>query len=80
MTKIVKAQYDREDYTKSSRDRLSEAAKNRDLNDTAIEDRIKEAQEERRKREKDIVALQKQLGEVVTNRQELELMAQGILK
>ncbi len=80
VTKIVKAQYDLEDYTKSSRNRLSEAAKNHELSDAAVEDRIKEAQEERRKREKDILALQKQLGEVVTNRQELELMAQGILK
>ena len=78
--KIVKAQYELEDYTKSSRDRMSEAAKNHDLSDAAVEDRIKEAQEDRRKREKDIAGLQKQLGEVVTNRQELELMAQGILK
>jgi len=80
VTKIVKAQYDLEDYTKTSRDRMSEAAKNHDLSDAAVEDRIKESQEERRKREKDIAALQKQLAEVVTNRQELELMAQGILK
>ena len=32
-----------------------------------MEDRIKEAQEERRKREKDIAGLQKQLAEVTTN-------------
>jgi len=80
VTKIVKAQYDLEDSTKASRDRLSEAAKNHELSDAAVEDRIKESQEERRKREKDVAALQKQLAEVVTNRQELELMAQGILK
>lgn len=80
VTKIVKAQYDLEDFTKTSRDRMSEAAKNHDLSDAAVEDRIKESQEDRRKREKDIAALQKQLAEVVTNRQELELMAQGILK
>jgi hypothetical protein len=80
VAKIVKAQYALEDLLKASHDRLSEAAKNADLSDAAIEDRIKEAQEDRRKREKEIAALQKQLGEVVTNRQELELMAQGILK
>jgi hypothetical protein len=80
VTKIVKAQYELEDFLKSSRERLSEAAKNSDLSDTAVEDRIKEAQEDRRKREKEIGALQKQLTEVVTNRQELELMASGILK
>jgi hypothetical protein len=80
VTKIVKAQYDLEDYLKSSREKLAEAAKNSDLSDAAVEDRIKETQEDRRKREKDITALQKQLTEVVTNRQELELMASGILK
>ena len=80
VTRIVKAQYDLEDFQKASRERLAEAAKNPDLSDAAVEDRIKEAQEDRRKREKDIAALQKQLMEVVTNRQELELMSQGILK
>jgi len=78
--KIVKAQYELEDFTKSSREKLSEAAKNRELSDAAVEDRIKEAQEDRRKREKEIAGLQKQLAEVTTNRQELELMAQGILR
>jgi len=78
--KIVKAQYELEDFTKSSREKMAEAAKNRELSDAAVEDRIKEAQEDRRKREKDIAGLQKQLAEVVSNRQELELMAQGILK
>jgi hypothetical protein len=80
IAKIVKAQYELEDFTKASRDRLAEAAKNADLSDAAVEDRIKEAQEDRRKREKDIAGLQKQLAEVVTNRQELELMALGVLK
>jgi hypothetical protein len=80
VAKIVKAQYELEDFVKSSRDKLAEAAKNRELSDAAIEDRIKEAQDDRRKREKDLAALQKALSEVVTNRQELELMAQGILR
>ncbi|HLY10654.1 MAG TPA: hypothetical protein VKW04_15230 [Planctomycetota bacterium] len=80
VAKIVKAQYDLEDFQKSSRDRMAEAARNSDLSDAAVEDRIKEAQEDRRKREKEIGGLQKQLAEIVTNRQELELMAQGILK
>ena len=80
MAKIVKAQYDLEDFQKSSREKLAEAAKNTDLSDAAVEDRIKETQEDRRKREKEISGLQKQLAEVLTNRQELELMALGILK
>jgi len=80
VSKIVRAQYELEDFQKASRERMAEAAKNPDLSDAAVEDRIKEAQEDRRKREKEIAGLQKQLMEVVTNRQELELMAQGILK
>lgn len=80
VSKVVRAQYDLEDFQKSSRDKLTEAAKNSDLSDAAVEDRIKETQEDRRRREKELSALQKQLAEVVTNRQELELMALGILK
>lgn len=80
ITKVVKAQYELEDYLKAHKEKLSEWARNRELSDAAVEDRIRESQEERRKREKDLTALQKQLSEVVTNRQELELMAQGILK
>jgi len=80
VAKVVKAQYDLEDYLKSSRDKLSEAAKNRELSDQGLEDRIREVQEERRKREKDLAGFQKQLAEVVTNRQEIELIVQGVLR
>jgi len=80
LTKVVKAQYELEDFIKSSREKLAEASKNRDLSDAAVEDRIREAQDDRLKRERSIAGLQKQLSEVLTNRQELELMAQGILK
>jgi hypothetical protein len=80
VSKILKAQYELEDFTKATRERLAEASRNRELSDSAVEDRIKEAQEERRKREKEIAGLQKQLSEITTHRQELELMAQGILK
>lgn len=80
VAKIVRAQYDLEDFIKSTREKLVEASKNKELSDAAIEDRIKEAQQDRMKREKELSGLQKQLSEVVTNRQELELMAQGILR
>ncbi|HEV3027419.1 MAG TPA: hypothetical protein VG457_07585 [Planctomycetota bacterium] len=80
VTKIVRGQYELEDFLKMSRERMAEASRNAELSDAAVEDRIKEAQEERRKREKGISELQKQLMEVVTSRQELQLMAQGILK
>lgn len=78
--KVVRAQHELEDAGKSARERLGEASKNKELSDAAVEDRIKESIEERRKLEKALNELQKQLVDVVSSRQELELMAQGILK
>ncbi len=78
--KVVRAQYALEDAVKAARSRLGEASRDRDLSDAAVEDRIKESIEERRKLERALSELQKQLADVVSSRQELELMAQGILK
>lgn len=78
--KVVRAQYALEDALKAARGRLGEASRDRDLSDAAVEDRIKESIEERRKLERVLSELQKQLADVVSSRQELELMAQGILK
>jgi hypothetical protein len=78
--KVVQAQADLEEYQRTSRDRLQETSRARDLSDQAVEDRIREVQEERRRREKEIAGLQKELSEVVTNRQEVELMVLGILR
>jgi len=78
--KIVKAQAELEDWQKASREKLTETARNKELSDAALNDRITETQDERRKREKEIASLQKQLAEVVNNRQEIELIIQGILK
>jgi hypothetical protein len=78
--KVVRAQDDLEDGMKTLRERLSETARNRELSDAAVEDRIQQAVADRRAKEKVVAELQKQLVDVVTSRQELELMAQGILK
>lgn len=78
--KVVRAQYALEDAVKAARERLAEASRNKDLSDAAVEDRIKESIEERRKLERSLSELQKQLADVVSSRQELELMAQGILR
>ena len=64
----------------ATREQLSETAKNKELSDAALEDRIKGNHEKRRELEKVIAGLQKQLAEAVNNRQEIELMLQGILK
>ena len=78
--KIVKAQADLDEYQKTAREKLQGASKDKELSDAALNDRITEIQEERRKRDKEIAGLQKQLAEAVNNRQEIELMLQGILK
>ncbi|HXX94326.1 MAG TPA: hypothetical protein VEN81_11890 [Planctomycetota bacterium] len=78
--KIVRAQAELETAQSQARDRLQTTVRDRELSDAALEDRIKEVQEERRRHEKEIAGLQKQLAEAVTNRQEIELMLQGILR
>jgi hypothetical protein len=78
--RIVKAQGELDAYQGTAREKLQGASRDKELSDAALEDRIKEIQEERRKREKEIAGLQKQLAEAVNNRQEIELMLQGILK
>lgn len=78
--KIVKAQADLDEFQRTSREKLTGTARDKELSDAALEDRIREAQEGRRTREKEIAGLQKQLAESVSNRQEIELILQGILK
>jgi len=78
--KIVKAQAEFDEFQKTSREKLTGTARDKELSDAALEDRIREAQEGRRTREKEIAGLQKQLAESVSNRQEIELILQGILK
>jgi hypothetical protein len=80
IARVLKAQQDLEDFGRESRERLSRAARNGELSDAAVEDSLKEFQEERKKKEKELSNLQKQLAEVVNNRQEIELIVQGILK
>jgi hypothetical protein len=78
--KIVKAQADLDTLQGAVREKLQVASRDKQLSDAALEDRIKEIQEDRRRHEKEIARLQKQLAEAVNNRQEIELMLQGILK
>jgi hypothetical protein len=80
IARVLKAEQDLEDFGRESRERLSRTARNRELSDAAVEDSLKEFQEERKKREKELSNLQRQLAEVVNNRQEIELIVQGILK
>jgi hypothetical protein len=78
--KVVKAQDALEDQGKSSRDRAGESARNAELSEQALEDRLGEGRKERRRLEKELSDLQGQLADVVSVRQEAELVQQGILR
>lgn len=80
VTKVVKAQDALEDYQKSSREPLQSAGRNTELSDQALEDKLSEQRTERRRLEKSLAELQGQLADVVTHRQEIELILLGILK
>ena len=80
VTKVVKAQDALEDYVKSSREPLQTAGRNAELSDQALEDKLTEQRNERRRLEKALSELQGQLADVVTHRQEIELVLLGILK
>jgi hypothetical protein len=80
VTKVIKAQDAVEDYQKSSKEPLQLAGRNAELSDQALEDKLTEQRTERRRLEKSLAELQAQLADVVTHRQEIELILQGILK
>jgi Spy/CpxP family protein refolding chaperone len=80
VTKVVKAQDAAEDYQKGSREGLQTTGRNSELSDQAIEDKLAEQRTERRRLEKALAELQGQLADVVTTRQEIELILLGILK
>lgn len=78
--KVVRAQEAVEDQSRSTRDRMAEIARNSELSEEALEDRIGEARKERRRLEKELADLQAQLADVLTRRQEAVLIQQGILR
>jgi len=80
LEKAVKAQDALDDYIKSSRDTLGAAAGNKELSNEALEDKLAEQRKERRRLEKDLKDAQDALADVVSARQELELVRQGVLR
>jgi len=80
VTEIVRAQAALEEQSRAIRDKLQAMVKNSELSSDAIEDALKEVRKDRRQKEKELAGLQKELSESVNNRQEVELILQGILK
>ncbi len=67
-------------FQREARRRLDDAARNRDLADQVVGDRIDEVHNARRELEKRLGGARNELAGVVTNRQELELIRRGILR
>jgi hypothetical protein len=81
LVKKVMEQMDKLDtYNRETRTKIDEASKNKDLSDDAVGEKITEIMKGHHEIEKDLTAARKALTEVVTNRQELELLRRGILR
>jgi Spy/CpxP family protein refolding chaperone len=67
-------------YNRETRTKIDEASRNKDLSDDAVGEKITEIMKGHHELEKDLAAARKALTEVVTNRQELELLRRGVLR
>jgi len=78
--KVMELMDNLDTYQRESRTKIDETSRNKDLSDTAVGDKIQELLKGHRDIEKDLTGARKELTEVVTNRQELELLRRGILR
>ena len=78
--KVVELMDKLDTYQRESRTKIDEAAKNKDLSDAAVGDRIQEILKGHHELDKELAGARKELTDVVTNRQELELLRRGILR
>lgn len=80
VTKVIEAMDKLDAYQRETRTKIDDIAKNKELSDAAVGDKIGEILKGHVDLEKDIAAARKALTEVVSNRQELELLRRGILR
>lgn len=78
--KVVDLMERLEDAQRDARRKVEEALRATDLSDEALGDRLEELRKGIRELENQLAAARKELSEVVTNRQELELVRRGILR
>lgn len=67
-------------YQRDTRGKYEEASRNGELSDQAVGDKITELLKGQRDLEKELSGTRKELADIVTNRQELELLREGILR
>jgi hypothetical protein len=78
--KVVEIMEKLDDHQRDGRRKLEEVSRNADLSDQAVGERLEEVIKGQREIEKELASARKDLTEVVTNRQEVELLRSGILR
>jgi len=78
--KVVEAMDKLDAYQRDTRTKIDDVSKDKDLSDAAVGEKIEAILKGHRDLEKDLAGARKALTEVVTNRQELELLRRGILR
>jgi len=78
--KVLEAMDKLEAYQRDSRNKIDELSRNREVSDEAVGDKIEELRKGGKDLEKELAGARQQLAEIVTNRQELELLRRGILR
>jgi hypothetical protein len=78
--KVAEAQVALESWDRDSRPKIDETLGNKDLKDEDLETKLKDLRTQRKEKEQAIKDAQKALAEVVSYRQELELIKQNILR
>jgi len=78
--KVLEAVDKLDGYQRETRTKIDDISKNKELSDAAVGDKIGEILKGHVDLEKEVAAARKALTEVVSNRQELELLRRGILR
>jgi Spy/CpxP family protein refolding chaperone len=80
IARLVKLQADLAAFDRATRDKAGEILRNDGMADEALNDRLKTFRADRKALENQIRKVQEELGQVLTVRQEVELVRQGILR
>jgi hypothetical protein len=78
--KVVELMEKSDTQEREARGKIDETRRNADLSDEAVGDRLTEIRKGGAEIDKELASARKELSEVVTNRQELELLRLGILR
>jgi hypothetical protein len=78
--KVAEAQVALETWDRESRPKIDETLANKELKDEELEGKLRDLRTQRKEKETAVKEAQKALSEVVSYRQELELLKQGILR